>query len=262
MSEPAYDHRYSDRDVRENPDLRDLALDYIDKYGGSFEPLLRIKNYMASGEDYEPGTSQIRMILNCMRNDVAVAATLPAPQFPYTVPKGGFLASPKPMGQVIPMQRDRRSKPQGKQDCGNKESHSYHGLGYGSWCEGVPFQINRHYSVRTKGRLHTMHFAVSKSGALVHKMTGEATFIWRPNQHDWGFAADHPVEVNVKTNCKNPSWVSGGHLFEEEPVHLYADDAFAKSRCIRCFSASELRKGPVIPRQRAHPVIFLPPEIS
>lgn len=267
MSQPAYDHRYSDRDVRENPDLRELAIDYINKYGGSFNPLLRIKLHLARGGSVDGlNTVQIRTILNCMRHDVAVAAHMPAPQFPYTPPREGEdpfrTYSPDPEArQVIelPRQRDPRK---GKQDCGNPDSHEYHGLGTGTWCEGVPFGINRtRGTVRTQGRLKTMKFAATRSGALVHKLTGEARLLWRPYPHDWGFV-DHPVGVIVKTNCKNPSWIQDGHLFMEEPVHLYIDEVFAKKRCQRCFSVAELREGPPSMKLSVPQAVFIPPEIQ
>lgn len=252
MSQPAYDHKYSDRDVRENPELRDLAIEYVNKYGGSFDPLLRIKMFLVDHDEGELTTGQIRLILNCMRHDAAVAADMPAPKFPFVVRK-------QAIAPVIPIQRDRRSQKTGPQDCGNKEPHEYHRLGVGNWCNGVPFEINRRYTVKTSARIHTQRFAVTKSGALVHKITGEARLTWRPHPHDWGFV-DHPVGVTVKTMCKNPSWIDGGHLFEEEPIHLYTDDVFTKSRCHRCFSVQELREGPPPEKRGVPQVVFQPPE--
>lgn len=252
MSQPAYDHKYSDRDVRENPELREIALKYIHQYGGSFEPLLRVKHFLSRNEDDDLTTAQIRLILNCMRHDAAVAADMPAPQFPFIVEKRSRDAV------VIPIQRSRR-KHVGEVQCDNPEPHEYHtDRTEGSWCHGVPFPINRVRAAVTRGRLKTKNFAASKTGALVHKMTGEAKFMWRPYPHAWGFV-EHPVSVSVKTFCKNPSWLHDAHLFTEEPIHLYADEVFAKERCSRCFTVSELREGPRIPKQRAPQPVFLPP---
>lgn len=248
----AYDHRYSDRDVRENPDLRAIALDYLETYGGSFEPLLRLKLYSAQLEEGEVlQTQQIRMILNCMRHDPAVASGLPAPKFPYMLPRQRPPATPE-MGKVIQMPKRR-----GKVDCGNKEPHEYHGLGTGTWCEGVPFEINRYGHAYTQATIK-MNYVASRTGALVHKLTGVASLQWTPNRHDWGFL-DHPTSVSVKLVCKLPSWVRDGLLFKEEPVHLYTDDAFGKERCPRCFAVTELREGAAIPKQRAQEPTFLPP---
>lgn len=260
MSEPLrqpeiYDYKYSDRDVRENPELRNLALSYVEQYGGDFDPMVRAKRAMIRGE--ELNTTMIRTVLNCMRVDAQVAASLPAPEFPFVVAKR--LDDEGRMGRVIPMQRDRRSKT-GEEHCGSGEPHEYHSSKTDrTWCGGTPFPINRHGRVATRGRIR-MNFGATKSGALVHKLTRDAKFIWQPHRHEWGFV-DHPISVSVKTGCKNPSWLHDAHLFKEEPVHLYADEIFAKERCPRCFTVTELQEGPPPMKLGIPQVVFQPPEI-
>lgn len=76
----AYDYKYTDRDVREDPRLADLACAYLKTYGGDFEPLLEAKTYLRVVG--EPPTAMIRRVLNCMRHDVNVAGQMPVPQRP------------------------------------------------------------------------------------------------------------------------------------------------------------------------------------
>lgn len=254
MSEPAYDHKYSDRDVRENPELRDLAIAYIDKYGGSFEPLLKIKQYIAYHGVETLATIQIRLVLNCMRHDPEVAGTLPAPKFGTPDGRGAV---------VIPMQRDRRRRPAVAvvtKNCGRTQPHDEHWISMGVLkCEGVPWKVNRYGLVPTRGRIKGKPFAVTVSGSLVHKVEGEAIFYWSPNQHEWGFREGIPSRFSVKVMCKNPSWLKDPNLYAEEPVHLYSDESFGKGRCARCFTAEELREPPPKPNPSLMP-LFLPPE--
>lgn len=76
----AYDYKYTDRDVREDPRLAELACAYLKTYGGDFEPLLEAKTYLRVVG--EPPAAMIRRTLNCMRHDHSVAGQMPTPQRP------------------------------------------------------------------------------------------------------------------------------------------------------------------------------------
>lgn len=80
MTATAYDYRYTDRDVREDSRLVDLACAYLRTYGGDFEPLIEAKTYLRVVG--EPPTAMIRRVLNCMRHDVNVAGKMPVPSRP------------------------------------------------------------------------------------------------------------------------------------------------------------------------------------
>lgn len=75
-----HDYRYTDRHVREDPRLTELACAYLKTYGGEFEPLLEAKTYLRVVG--EPPTGMIRTVLNCMRHDFSVAGRMPLPQRP------------------------------------------------------------------------------------------------------------------------------------------------------------------------------------
>ena len=75
-----YDYRYTDRDVREDSRLVDLACAYLKTYGGDFEPLIEAKTYLRIVG--EPPTAMIRKVLNCMRHDNNMAGRMPVPHRP------------------------------------------------------------------------------------------------------------------------------------------------------------------------------------
>lgn len=83
MTVTAHDYRYTDRDVREDPRLTDLAIAYLQQYGGDFDPLVRAKRVMNQGG--EMTTVIIRTVLNCMRHDVNVADKMPVPTTPFYI---------------------------------------------------------------------------------------------------------------------------------------------------------------------------------
>lgn len=243
----------------ENPDLREIALDYVEKYGGSFEPLVRAKVALTRGEDLN--ASQIRVILNCMRLDPNVSSSLPSPRF-------GIPSAKRPPSRdaiVIPLQRDKRTPEPTLGPCGKTEPHHRHPWGkpgeskYRRTCEGVIFPINRYGTIGTEAKVK-YKFATSKGGKLVHKTTGEAVVIWHPHDHEWGFD-ERFTTLKLKLECKLPSWLTDPILYKEEPTHLYGDENFGRTRCSRCFTATELREGPVLTKGPLglEDVIFLPP---
>lgn len=73
----APDYAYTDRDVREDESLQNVALAYLRGYGGTFEPLVEAKDKLGRGNALPVQT--IRMVLNCMRHDMSVVDRLPVP---------------------------------------------------------------------------------------------------------------------------------------------------------------------------------------
>ena len=76
----SYDYRYTDRDVREDARLVDLACAYLKTYGGDFGPVIEAKTYLRVVG--EPPTAMIRTVLNCMRHDANLAGRMPVPSRP------------------------------------------------------------------------------------------------------------------------------------------------------------------------------------
>lgn len=74
------DHRYTDRDVRENQYLYYVAVEYLHSYGGDFEFLVRAKRSLEAIGSLPVAT--IRGVLNCMRSDPSAAINLPSPKPP------------------------------------------------------------------------------------------------------------------------------------------------------------------------------------
>jgi hypothetical protein len=75
----APDMKYTDRDVREDSQLTDLAIAYIANYTGEFEPLVDAKELFE--EEGSLPIAVIRKVLNCMRHDAQVARNLPRPRY-------------------------------------------------------------------------------------------------------------------------------------------------------------------------------------
>lgn len=75
MSQP--ERRYYDSDLRGNPELLDLAIDYVWDYTGDFELLVAARELARLTDTLPLGTA--RAVLNCMRVDPHVAASLPVP---------------------------------------------------------------------------------------------------------------------------------------------------------------------------------------
>jgi hypothetical protein len=70
------DRKYTDRDVRENPDFYVTVIDYLEHYEGEFDFLVDCKMRVAM--DRELTVGMVRGILNCMRHDPRVT-NLPEP---------------------------------------------------------------------------------------------------------------------------------------------------------------------------------------
>ena len=74
------DHRFTDRDVRENSNLYPIAAEYLRNYGGDFDFLVRAKRSLEAIGSLPLAT--VRGVLNCMRGDPSAAMVLPQPQPP------------------------------------------------------------------------------------------------------------------------------------------------------------------------------------
>lgn len=78
--------RYTDRDVREDGSLVDLAQDYLRRYTGEFAFLVDLQEALVTRG--RPLTvANVRGVLNCMRNDPRVCLTLPSPRFTEPEPR-------------------------------------------------------------------------------------------------------------------------------------------------------------------------------
>lgn len=225
----APDHAYTDRDVRSDlAKFRSIATKYVQGYTGAFEPLVDAQDAVKEG--LELTLPMVRKVLNCMRHDFAVAASLPR-VVPMTK-----------KSNVVDIFTSSRSRPRDREirQCDSKSGHYRHNwwdeededLRY--FCEGVEFEINRwNYS---RPATVKAEFALAGGGALVHRTTGKGKVFWVPEEHDWGFVNQI---MSVKVVCKYPSWLKNPRLYKEEPVDLY-DVKSPKpfSRCKHCFGSS------------------------
>lgn len=209
----AYGPPYTDRDVRESEKLRELALLYAANYDGTFQPLITAREYLR--ETGRMSTKTARIVLNCMRHDDGVSKDMPKPK--------GFTR--------------RKHEPKVKKwQCSNKEPH------YGHWsdkkgrCEGVPWPINRRSTVDVAATVK-YPFAVSQSGAFVHRTHGSARVRWYPNRHDWGFSEHVKPILYVRLICKYPSVLRNPILVTKEPDYTQMENAIRPlTRCMRgCF---------------------------
>jgi hypothetical protein len=231
MTQPAYgapEIRYNDRDVREDPSLHDLAVAYVRVYGGEFDPLVAAKNELTLNGTLNTATA--RVVLNCMRYDVNVSASLPAPQRPAF----DLLAERREPSAIRRNGRKRRNfEPDPDVPCARTESHYSH-----SWqmeedcdyvhCPGIPYVINRDwYELPAKVK---KPYVASRTG-LIHRTTGEAVFGWFPNRHDCGFCI--PPVLRVKAACTETTrWLKQPLLFDKIPV----EETEWRSRCKQgCF---------------------------
>lgn len=82
--EPSYEYKYTDRDVRENPNLILDVKAYLGWYGGDFDFLIKARQYLAVQGTLPTGI--IRGVLNCMRTDPSWIWRVPILSTPATPP--------------------------------------------------------------------------------------------------------------------------------------------------------------------------------
>lgn len=223
--------KYTDRDVRDDPELMPLAIAYVLNYTGEFDPLVEAKEYL--DEEGELTTALARKVLNCMRHDANVLSKLPRPQ--------------RRTDNVVAFARSPRKKREDKSydHCGDQASHEYH------WdsdkrmsCPGTPFAINRE-GVRLKVTVKAP-FGVARQGRVIHSMQGYGYCDYTPPRHRWGLP-DHWYmdrqlgRFHAKTVCKNPSWLIDPILLEEDQLPKYLGVTvfdFEIRMCPRCTPGS------------------------
>jgi hypothetical protein len=194
--------KYTDRDVRENPGMIELAERFLEHYEGEFQFLVDAKRTFRRG--YTLNIATIRGVLNCMRSDSRVVHLLPEPGDPDLAK---VLELPMPKTGVI--------------ECQMKASHDPH---Y-EWvrgkqklkCPGVPFEINRNEYTHTKTFVRAK-FVKARTSFLIHQTTSLAEGRWfldRDERHKNEYGE---FEVITKTRCKQPGWVYGGILIAALPT--------------------------------------------
>lgn len=231
------ERKYTDRDVRENPSLRELAENYLCDYGGDFEPLVDAQFALMNlpfGEQLP--TNTVRVVLNCMRHDNNVASSLPEPV--------------RPKLELVTMPR-RNRKYKFWLDCDNTESHEPHSWGEDTdrhRCSGVPFEINREYTIVLDAKVKLPYVRAGQS-QLIHMTTGEAWSYWqiadpirvfddlRAATHKYG--PRFPSDLHVKTVCKYPSIIKNGTLLDGDEVsELLKKNIFNIHLCPHCVKAT------------------------
>lgn len=223
--------RYTDRDIREDDSLMDLAVAYLNVYGGDFEPLVNAQREMVSSGELSTRTA--RVVLNCMRYDINVSDSLPEPKSPSLVVR-------------------KRQKVLTELQCANTEPHYTHWwrpsgealhtpnpIAESVRCDGLPWKLTRE-RFQTKATVKRQ-FVAARTGKLVHRASGEAYVRWYPPPHEYGPAAFR--ELSVKLICKFPSWVHKPVLTDSIPdLKLWAESDLNRSLCLNgCFTEEELR---------------------
>lgn len=227
------ERKYTDRDVRENPDFQMIVVDYLQKYQGEFDFLVDMKMRLGAGYDLTVG--MIRGVLNCMRHDPRVTG-LPEP---VMTPKEGKVLQMPPRPEMS--RKDTR-------DCDIEGFHGRHGYSndpdwHVYWpCDGK-YPINRNdFEVRAFVKVPYM---MSRSGKLLHKTSGEpgsAWFMWRPIFHQWGwrYTQEGEPDLYVRTACQYPRIIDNPILVPKGKLEEALDERVGSSAnqhelCKRCF---------------------------
>jgi hypothetical protein len=242
----APEHKYSDRDVRADPDLAELAYEYLDAYTGDFEPLIRAQEVLADSRLLT--TSQIRVVLNCMRHDWNIADQLPHPmakviEMPQrdnevvVIPKPKKFKEPSWKDRYVPCERTDLHPP-----------HAYEAKGYDQWrCDGLHNDREDHLFI--DARIKTP-YVKAPGGKMIHLLGAGSYFHWHPYRYGNGFGglsreigmseADkslwgrYPPDLVVKLLCKHPSWLRKPMLLWELPDNLITNDGTPIKLCIHC----------------------------
>lgn len=233
------ERKYTDRDVRENPELKEIALRYLNVYGGDFEPLVNAQGMLAAGGELP--TNIIRVVLNCMRHDRDYAADMPQPE-------AKVIQMPKTKKQKKRSWRDKWDVP-----CGNEElhqSHKYERDGEDDWyCTGVGLNRGEHGMVLIKASIK-VPYAKAKSGKMIHLVDefGDNYFKYTPNQYgpgylgayifleEGGYIKPKPprADLHIKLRCKYPSWIINPILVREIPPDIFNYDGTPLTLCRHC----------------------------
>lgn len=220
--------KYTDRDVRENPDFYGRVHNYLVDYSGDFQFLVDCKMRIMSGIELPVG--MVRGVLNCMRIDPRVT-NLPEP---LVYEECDFDAD------VIPMRQGYGRGPTkqkiARRDCQIEEyhTHTFKDWEYLNFCPGK-YEYDRDiYDL--PATIHSEYTAIkakSPSVFRIHKV-GRAMFQWFPNRHEAGFYRE-PQPI-VWTHCKFPRYLRDGILLNNQMLaELLNDDNEQYFWCERCY---------------------------
>jgi len=208
---------YTDRDVREDSSLQPLALEYLRRYGGSFEPLVNAQELLK--ENNTLPTNIVRTVLNCMRYDSAVATSMPAPK---QYDSGGVFGTKKKKNAIT------------NAECADKNPHNSHWVTPTGQCPGIPWAIDRFfYSLPATVK---KPYVRAKSGKLFHhtNTTKNAGYItWWPNRHSYGFNRGLVPDLYVRIVCKYPGVLRNPILLDTLPP-LDVQELMAVKECPYC----------------------------
>ena len=188
---------YSDSDVRNNPELLEMAIEYVEAYEGKFPPLVAAKDWLQEVRGKSMPASMLRKVVNTMRYDDDIKRKMPIPE----------------RFKEEPVTEKKKKKIPRCDDCKNGVPHysMYVSHKEGS-CPGVPWPINRSESVRMRLTVKSSHrYVKAKTGSMIHAVGGKASAQWHPKFHDWGFSSGSP-DIHISTLCKYPSWIRNGTL--------------------------------------------------
>jgi hypothetical protein len=232
------DLRYSDRDVRDNPDLRARVVEYLQEYTGEFSFLIDCKRRVDNGHELTVG--MVRGCLNCMRSDPRVVG----------------LPTPQPVEEnVIDLQDHRgsgrpsrgRSRPS-RVPCTITAFHNSHSDELTQYCAGI-YEINRDYGYQglttpVKIKPDVLYVAAKSPTALVHLVSqtghhmmgnkGENRMIWYPLMHEFGWSKK-PDQIIVPV-CGMPRSLRNPLLLTQDWFdEMQSDEELCRARCGRCF---------------------------
>lgn len=218
------ERKYTDRDVRDNlTEAIETVTDYLESYTGEFEYLVDCKMRLAHGMTLSVG--MMRGVLNCMRNDPRVKDTLPEPL-------------PEQPAEVVSINRaSSRQRKWGPADCDIETDHGGHYIGDEElfqrrhYCSGR-WSINREaYTLPAKIKpIYTS--VVTRTGALIHRLTGEALVTWFPHSHKPGFIGEGSTYLGkyssgsliYLTSCKGASHIRNGILLTDDTAKIILKD--------------------------------------
>ncbi len=238
----APERKYTDADVRADPELAELAYEYLETYAGEFEPLVKAQQVLARGSLLT--TSLTRVVLNCMRNDWDIADQLPQPM-------AKVIDMPVRDDVAAPPKKPKKKEPKWTErevPCGNTElhhGHNYEKDGYEYWhCRGVANDRQDYIYCDAKIKVP---FAKAKSGKSVHIVAPDGSvFTYITNRHGvgyggaifpklWGF---YP-QLTVNLLCKYPSRLKDPILLAEVPEGMLDPQGQPIGLCPHCVKVKE-----------------------
>jgi hypothetical protein len=250
----APERKYTDADVRADPELTEMVYDYLDKYAGEYDPLVRAQSVLKRGSYLT--TAQTRVVLNCMRHDWDIADQMPAPMAQVIdMPQRdetevyGYMQPTKKKGK----KRQQTRGYLGPQECGSTELHMAH-----NWNDETFPDAYWHCGGKNNGREGYLFidakiktpYVKATGGRMVHLLGEGSYFHWVPNVHGDGYGgmlrqigqseADKslwgrfPPHLHVKVLCKHPSWLTDPFLLWEIPDGLITNDGQPIGLCKYC----------------------------